>query len=264
LDGREVQKRWPVFNLDEGWEAVYSPNTGMLLTEPALRSFIRVATRGGVQIHEHEPVQSWQADGDGVQVETHHKTYSTGRLIITAGPWSGKVLASLGLPLKVSRKLIWWLGIQEPDRFAPGALPIFNTQTDFGGIYGFPVHEIVGLRIANGSAGTPADADSIDRTVYPHEVSQVLPFAQRYLRYVSGEVVASGVCMYTMTPDGDFIIDRHPEHPQVVFAAGFSGHGFKFAPLVGEMLASLALDPRAGALQRFALSRFATPARDRE
>ncbi len=256
LTGEEIRRRWPAWTIGDDWEACYSPDSGFLLVEPALQSLMLAATRAGVVLHEHEPVREWRTDGSGVLVRTDRATYAADHLIVTAGAWSERVLAALGLPLTVLRKVVWWFAVEDPSIYAIGRFPIFIAESVLGTIYGFPIQTGTGLRIANHAGGQRASPDTLDRTVHDAEADEVLPFARRYLRGVTSQVVESAVCMYTMTPDEHFIVDRTPDSAQVVLGAGFSGHGFKFAPVIGEMLASLALDPSSRPRPLFAIERF--------
>lgn len=258
LDGAEIRRRWPAWKIDDGWEACYSPDTGFLLVEPALESLMAAATQRGVVMRAQEPVRAWTADGSGAVVRTDRATYTADRLIVTAGAWSSQILASLGLPLTVLRKVVWWLRVENTSPYAIGSFPVFIAQTDLGSIYGFPLFNSPGLRIANHSGGDQTDPEAVDRVAHDAEAKQVLPFARQYLRGVTNQVVDSAVCLYTVTPDEDFVVDRHSEHPQVVIGAGFSGHGFKFATVIGEMLADLALESSVHPLSRFAIHRLSS------
>jgi len=256
LGGQEIRHRWPAWRIDDGWEACYSPDSGFLLTEPALASLMTAAQRRGVILHDREPAREWHADGAGIRVRTDRATYTADRLIVTAGAWASQALASLGLPLTVLRKVVWWLEVEDPTAFAIGRFPIYIAQSDLGSIYGFPLFGSDALRLANHTGGEPTSPDAVDRAVHAPEIDEVLPFARRQLRGVTERVAVSAVCLYTVTPDENFVVDRHPESPGVVLGAGFSGHGFKFATAIGDMLATLALDPAARPLPRFAVGRF--------
>jgi sarcosine oxidase len=252
----EVNHRWPAFSIPDDWEALYSPQAGFLLIEPALQS-LAVAARGfAIDIREEEPARAWHATASGVSVTTDRVTYRADRLIITAGAWAVGLLADLGLPLTVVRKTLWWLTVDDPLRYAPDRFPIFITGSRFGEVYGFPIHDHGGLKIANHAGGQPTTPETVDRTTRDEEKAEVVPLAAHILPGVTDRVLDSAVCLYTMTPDTDFVVDRHPLWPQIVFGAGFSGHGFKFAPAIGEHLAALALDPDTQPYPRLALARF--------
>lgn len=256
LTPEEANRRWPAFRVPEDWEVLHAPQAGFLLTEPALRAMAETARRLGADIREEEPARDWGVSPRGVWVRSDAATYHADRLIVTAGAWTGRLLADLGLPLTVLRKTLWWLAVDDPGQFQPDRFPVFITDTQLGSIYGFPIHDHAGLKIANHAGGGPTDPDRVDRVVRPDEANDVLALAHALLPGVTDRVVESTVCLYAMTPDTDFVLDRHPTSPRVVFGAGFSGHGFKFATAVGEHLATLALDSRAEPFPHLALARF--------
>jgi sarcosine oxidase len=255
LSAAEIRHRWPAWTIGDEWEACYSPQTGYLVVEPALRALARAAERRGVTLKTDEPACRWRADQRGVEVQTDAATYRADRLIVTAGAWAGTVLSSLGLPLTVLRKVVWWVAVEDPGQYALGRFPIFISEGPEGIVYGFPIHGPDGLKIGNHAGGQVTSPESVDRVAHDDELDEIRPFARRALRGVTDRVLDRAVCLYTMTPDRDFIVDRHPELPRVVFAAGFSGHGFKFAPEIGDLLAELALDESAAPFPRFALRR---------
>jgi glycine/D-amino acid oxidase-like deaminating enzyme len=192
-----------------------------------------------------------------VWVQTGDGRYDAEALIITAGAWAGRALAPLGLPLTVERKVLWWLGVADPAPYAPARFPIFITDSAHGEIYGFPVYQQPGLKIANHAGGDLTDPDYVDRTVQDDEKHDVVSLAEWFFEGVTSQVLHSAVCLYTRTPDSHFIIDRHPEWPQVIIGAGFSGHGFKFTPALGEYLVSLALSSDRQPHALFSLKRLA-------
>jgi monomeric sarcosine oxidase len=256
LTGAEVRVRWPQFLIPDDWEACYSPQAGFLVNEEALRGLGDAARALGVTIKEDEPARSWSVDGDAVRVVTDRGTYAADRLIVTAGAWAMRLLGDLGLPLHVRRKTLFWFAVEDPALFAPERFPIFIADSAEAGMYGFPIFDHAGLKVANHRGGETVDPDAVDRTIRPGEEADVARFVTTMLRGVTPRVVESAVCLYTMTPDEDFVLDRHPSAPGVVFGAGFSGHGFKFATAIGEHLVDLALDSAAEPYPRLALARF--------
>jgi monomeric sarcosine oxidase len=252
----EVRARWPVFHVPHDWEALYSPDSGFLLTEPALRGMAAAARALSATILENSPVVDWGADADGVWVDTPTERHLGGAAIITAGAWTSRVLDELSLPLQVLRKTLWWQAVDRLEDFAPDRCPVFISDSPAGEIYGFPVHGTPGLKIANHQGGEPADPKTVDRSTRPDENRDCLALASTLLPGVSSQVVKSAVCLYAMTPDTDFIVDRDPRNSRVAIGAGFSGHGFKFAPAIGELLADLLTDPTQTTLPRLSLSRF--------
>jgi glycine/D-amino acid oxidase-like deaminating enzyme len=162
------------------------------------------------------------------------------------------------LPLEVRRKPVFWFESARPETIVPEAFPSWIAECEFGHPYGLPQVDVPGFKTGIHVGGELGDPDTIDREIHDSDVeAQIGPFLERYMNNYTGRLEDAAVCMYTMTPDEDFIIDRHPEHEHVVFAAGFSGHGFKFAPIVGEHLADLALDGDAAPRDLFGLARFA-------
>lgn len=256
LDGAEVRERWPSIQIPDDWQAGFGARSGFLDVETAMHGMGDQARILGVKFREEEPARSWKIDGEGVRVTTDKGSYTADKLIVSAGAWAGKMLAEMGLPLEVRRKLLFWLEVEDESKFQPHVMPVFMTDTRHGGIYGFPIWGRPGLKIARHDGGMPADPDALDREVKAGEADDVIALAQEIFPGVTGHVLDSAVCMYTVTPDENFIVDRHPEHSQVAIAAGFSGHGFKFATAVGEQLADLVQDPFFKPLPILMVNRF--------
>ena len=189
-----------------------------------------------------ERVLTWEAREGEVEVRTDKATYTAGHLIITAGPWAAALLADLGLPLAVERNVMYWFRPGDPAAFTPARFPIYiyeYQQNAF--IYGFPQVGRDGVKVAHHHSGEFCTPDTIRREVTPDEIERMRSILTRTLPGLNGELLHAATCMYTNTPDGHFIIDRHPRHTRVTVACGFSGHGFKFASVVGEILAELAV-----------------------
>lgn len=252
-----ANERWPGLRVPDEWDVLFSPQSGFLLTEPALTAMREVAEERGVTFQVEEPVREWGAGASDTWVRTDRATYRANRLIVTAGAWASHLLADLNLPLTVKRKVLWWLKVTDPQLFALGQFPVFITDSDFGEIYGFPIHDHLGLKIADHAGGTPTTVETVNRDVSETEKEDVVQLAKTLFAGATDQVLGRGVCLYTATPDSDFIIDRHPHSPRVSIAAGFSGHGFKFATAIGEHLADLALADVTAVYPRFALNRFA-------
>ncbi len=181
--------------------------------------------------------------GSGVEVETDRGRYHAGALVVTAGAWAGPLLADLRLPLEVLRKPLFWFRTQTNQYLADSGCPCFLFETPEGNFYGFPDLEPNGLKCAEHSGGAVvADPLQVDRQLNRDDQQRVESFLAQHLPGVSQTCTQHAVCMYTVTPDTNFVVDRHPQHPQIVFAAGLSGHGYKFTPLLGEALTDLVLD----------------------
>lgn len=259
LTGKDVNERWPAWKLPEDREVCFGPDAGFLDVEGALKALGRELIEAGGEIRTNEQVRSWRTGPDGVVVETSRGSYAADRLVLTAGAWSGEILRDLKIPLEVRRKPVFWFEIDQEhvDLVIPDHFPVFISDDETGEFYGIPQHEEPGIKVGMHSGGDVVDPDTVDRTITEADITPDLrPFVQRSVNGATGRTLGSAVCLYTMTPDQDFVIDRHPEHPHVVLATGFSGHGFKFTPVVGEYLATLATEPAAEVRSDFSLARF--------
>ena len=256
LTGRDLNERWQAWNAPADWVATLDPNAGILLVEESFRVFAREFTEAGGTLRTNETVTSWEATADSVRVVTDQDSYEADSLIVAAGAWSGKVLAELGIPLEVRRKPVMWFETETEAPFRPENFPGFVYQDSANDFYGLPSYGEDSVKIGIHSGGDVVDPDTIDREWHDSDIkSDFRKFLTERLNGVRVKLTNSSVCMYVMTPDEDFIIDRHPEHANVALAAGFSGHGFKFTPKVGEHLADLITgvgDP----VPEFSLSRF--------
>jgi sarcosine oxidase len=242
LAADDAAARFPGFRMRAGMDALYEPDAGFLHVETCVRTLAQLATARGATLRFHEAATAWTATGQSVRVQTTHAEHTAARLVITAGAWAGRLLADLCLPLTVLRKVQLWFAAEERYRADRGC-PVFCADTGDAFYYGAPIVSGAEMKIAEHSGReVVADADLVDRTLHAAEVERVADFARLTLPGVSPTPVRHAVCLYTMTPDGHFILDRHPQHESVCLAAGFSGHGFKFAPLIGSVLADLTID----------------------
>lgn len=241
----EAARRFPIFDLPADHAAVFEPNAGYLLVDDCVRAQWAAARAAGADLRETEPVRSWSAEGDHVVVRTDRAEYRAERLVIAAGAWAGQVLADLKLPLTVARKVAAWFPAPAAQAGHESRMPTFYIEQPEGAFYGFPSLDGQTIKVAEHTGAEPvSDPAAVNRTVAPADLVRIEAFLRQTLPSVSTAVDRSSVCLYTLSPDHHFLIDRHPAHPQVVFAAGFSGHGFKFCPVVGEALADLALEGR--------------------
>jgi sarcosine oxidase len=245
LDAREIAKRFPAFCPDPDEVGLYEARAGFLLPERSVATFLEEAARLGAELHFEEEVTGWTASesGDGVAVQSKVAHYSGDVLVISPGAWAPKVLSDLELPLTVERQVQFWFAPRDGvEPFAVGRHPIYIWETD-GGVqfYGFPAHEPpdAGVKVAFHRMGRQTDPDQLDTTVHPDEVALMRSYLVDRIPQLNGHFVRGEPCMYTSTPDEHFVICRHPNYPQVAIAAGFSGHGFKFVSVVGEILAQL-------------------------
>jgi sarcosine oxidase len=239
LDARAAAARFPAWRLPAGFEAVFQPEAGFLRADRAILAHATLARRLGAEIHEGEPVRGWRASGDRVEVETERTTYEAGSLVIAAGAWTARLAPRLAPSAVAERQVVGWFRTAAP-HFAAGAFPVFILQEPSGRVYyGFPDHG-EGLKIGKFRHRYEAtDPDQVARGIAPEDEQELRGLAP-FLAGGIGAPAAFKTCMFVMSPDEHFIVDVLPEHRNVVVAAGFSGHGFKFCSGIGEILADLA------------------------
>lgn len=276
MTGAEANARFPGFCISEEDAVVFEPVAGTLAVEACVTAHLERALAHGAELHPGETVREWRADGSGVEVRTDRSTYRAARLVITAGPWAASLLheisspplqggvrggqhAEIRVPLRVLRKVLFWhpalAGSPSPRS------PVFFCETPAGDFYGHTMADGLSFKVGqhSGEELVP-DPAAVDRGCHPRDTQPIQRFLEQHLPAVGREHARYGVCMYTMSPDGHFLIDRHPDYPQVAFGAGFSGHGFKFTGVLGQALAELALDGRTDLPVDFlSLRRFASP-----
>lgn len=242
LTADAVKERFPGFRVPAGYVGIYEPRGGFLRPEACVRAHLDGAARVGAVVRHADPVRAWHPDGDGVRVETGTDVYHADRLVVTAGPWAGGILADLGLPLEPWRMYLVYFAPTRPALFGPDRCPNYSLNVPEGYYYGIPNLPGEGLKIGRHDRGEACAPETARRSVSDREVNAMRAILDTYMPGAAGEVREVSTCLYTMTPDGHFILDRHPEHAQVVYGCGFSGHGFKFASAIGEVLAELAMD----------------------
>lgn len=241
----DARRRFPGLQVPAGCEAVFERRAGYLLVERCVLAHLNEAARAGAELRTGEAVLDWRADDDAVTVRTDRSTYHAARLILAAGAWSRELLTELDIPLRVVRKHLHWYDNTDPRYRADAGCPTFLYELPDGCFYGFPQIDARGVKVAEHSGGeTVVDPLNVDRTVAVDDQQRVARFVASHLPGVSARPTDHAVCMYTMSPDEHFLVDRHPAHPHVVLAAGLSGHGFKFTGVLGQVLAELALDGR--------------------
>ena len=243
LTGAEVNARWPGYSLPGDMRAVFQPDGGLLASERAIVAHVRAAQQAGAVIQARERVLGWEArpGGSGVSVTTERGRYKSERLVLTAGAWIGEIapaLASLAVP---ERQVLGWFQPQRPELFGTTRFPVFNMQAEEGRYYGLPVYGVPGFKLGRyGHLGETGPADGVRREPDAADEAILRYFLRRYFPAADGPTMALRTCLFTNTPDGHFVIDRHPAFPQVILASPCSGHGYKFCSVIGEILAELA------------------------
>ena len=260
LTATETVARFPALQLPPHFVANFQAEGGFLRSERCIVAHVTRAQALGAEIRAREAVLSWEARGDSVRVKTTKGEYVADRLVVTVGGWAGQLLSELAALAQPERQCLGWFQPLDLPLFTPERLPVWLLcgEGDEGNWYGFPVHGIPGFKLGKfRHLGEPMDLNSSDRV--PNEADEALlrRFTEKYFPRAAGPTMALKVCFFTNTPDEHFIIDAHPQHESVIIAAGFSGHGYKFCSVVGEILAELALDGEAKlGIAEFGLGRF--------
>lgn len=259
LTGAEVTARWPVLQLPANVEACFVPRSGFLDATLAVQTHVAQAQRLGAIVHAGLAVHGIDLSGERPTVKTAAGRYTCNRLVVTPGPWAGQLFQDLGLStlaqrLRVTRQQKFYFRPTQPARFRPEQLPVYGDYD--ANFYGFPFHG-PGLKVANDNLGYLTDPATVDRTLDLAKRDELGAWLNGIMPNAGFTYVEGSTCMYTLTPDRDFLIGPHPHHANVIVGAGFSGHGFKFSAIVGKLLAELALDQSPSQpIDRFRLDRF--------
>jgi sarcosine oxidase len=242
-NGAEVSRRFPAYRLPPDLQVAYQADGGFVLSERCIVSHVEAARAAGAELVTGQRVLEWSARENGVRVRTEGRTVEADRLVLTAGVYSQEVSRLPAGMVVPQRQVIAWLEPKRPELFAKDVFPVFNLALDEGHVYGFPVHGVPGFKLGfYDHEAVKGDPDAISRDAGPDDVAPLRHFAERYFPDGAGRTLDLKACLFELSPDEHFLIDRHPETELAVVGAGFSGHGFKFCPVVGEILADLALE----------------------
>lgn len=243
LSPEEAQRRFSGLVFPPEHAVAFESGAGTLLVDDCVRAHIDEAVRHGALIRESEPVLDWSTDGATVQVRTSGRQYQARSLVVTAGAWAKDLLKQANLPLRVLRKSVCWFPLRQPRLAADQGAPTYFYELPLGTFYGFPSLDGTTIKVAEHSGGDPVDDPAtVDRELHSSDLVRLQSFVEQFIPDALPDPVRHSVCLYTVTPDQHFVIDTHPVWRNVVVGAGFSGHGFKFCPVVGEALADLALE----------------------
>lgn len=242
LDADELVARWPQFRVSGSEQALYQPESGIVDAARANAVHLSLARAHGARIEANTPVRAVRPDGDGVLVVTDRDTYRADRVVVAADAWTNQVLAATGrvLPLTVLREQVTYYSTPHLAEFAPSRFPVFMWHGEHN-FYGFPIYGEIATKLGQHMGGDETTADT--RSFVPDDVrrGRYAAFLDEHVPRFLGPELYSKTCLYTVPPDQDFILDRLPDHPQIVVANG-AGHAYKFAALIGALLADLALD----------------------
>lgn len=246
LDRAQIAKRFPQFRLPDDFIALVEPAAGFVRPELAIRTYVDQARLAGAEIRENEPVRSWSSMDDRITVATDVKTYTADRIVVTSGAWTSKLVADLGIHLTVTRQLLGWMRPLDPAAFAPDRFASWAVEQPDGSLYyGVPLNEFEpGLKIAHHKPGSPTDPDQVLRETTEADADLMMRMTRDVLPAAAGSIAQMRICLYTNSPDSHFILGPHPRDRRILLACGFSGHGFKFASVMGEVMADLATTGR--------------------
>jgi sarcosine oxidase len=262
LSASQIRRLYPAFRIEDDWVALWERDAGYVHPEACVALQLQQSALAGAELHFNEPVTEWNASPGGVLVRTARQTYAADHLVITAGPWAPKILRELNLPLSVTRQVVFrFEPIGGIELFRPERMPIYIREMEKGAplLYGFPLTgpDSEGVKVGLHGSNEFCTPDTVDREIGSEDERVIRERLAEALPLLAGRMLHAETCLYTMTPDEHFVIDKHPEFSQVTLATGFSGHGFKFASVLGEVLAELSMDSKpAYDLELFSLRRF--------
>lgn len=248
LRGEEINTRFPAFQVPSNYVACFQPDGGFLVPEKCIVAYVEAAMKVGARVQARERMLSYRLREDGiVVVSTNKGEYLTKKLCVTAGAWASKLLPELQHLAQPERQVLGWfqpLPGEDLAKYKPDRLPVANIETSKGLFYySFPMYQVPGVKVGcYHHFYEKVDPDTINREPTLQDEEQVRDVLRQFLPGANGPTMSLAACMFTNSPDEHFIIDTHPVLPQVVIAAGFSGHGFKFASVVGELLADLVIE----------------------
>lgn len=244
MDAQSIMKKWPGIKIPDHYRGCYDPESGFLYSEECIIAYKEQAIIQGVTIIENDGVQGISIENDSVEVVTSSGIYTSSKLVVTAGAWIPKLITSLDLPIQPVRKTIGWFEPTNKHLYSED-FPCFVFDTDLDGhYYGFPDFNGAGVKLGRMDLGYDIDPDEINRDFgnYEDDEGDIRNFLEKYMPEAAGKLLDGKVCMFANTPDSNFIVDLHPEYSHVAFAGGFSGHGFKFASVIGSILTDLVVE----------------------
>jgi sarcosine oxidase len=260
LSAADVNRRFPGYRLTKDYAAVLQPDGGFVASERAIVHHVQMAQALGADIRAREAVKSWKAlASGGVRVETDRATYEAGQLVLSTGAWIGDHVPALKTKAVPERQVLGWFQPKKPEHYRLGAFPVSNFKSDLGHLYQFPVWHVPGVKVGlYHHLKETGHADTLSREPTWADEKMLRAGVAKYMPDADGPLMGLRVCLFTNTPDEHFVIDRLPDAPQVIVASPCSGHGYKFASVVGDILADLATGKTPALdLSLFRLARFA-------
>jgi sarcosine oxidase len=259
LDAPALTRRCPAYRLPRNFIVVWQANGGIIEAERAIKTEIRLAQDAGAFVRTREKVLAIEPSSQSVRIVTDRAAFNADGAIVAAGPWLNALVPNLHLPLRITRQVVGWFEPNDAAQFSPERFPVFLLESDHGIHYGFPTYGATGVKVSkHHHAEETIEPDSCERRVTREDEALIRAPLAQYLPDANGRLLDAQTCLYTMTPDDTFIVDRMPGFPQVVIASPCCGHGFKFSPVIGEIVADLITDGTpANDIAPFRLQRFA-------
>jgi sarcosine oxidase len=257
LDAAGVARRFAAFRLPPYFVGVYQPDGGILAAEPAVAAQLALARAAGAEVRTNEAVRAVEPTSGGVRIVTDRGTVTAGQVVVAAGGWIKQLLPGLSVPIRVTRQAVGWFAPSNPALFARERCPVFMIENPDGIFYGFPAGPRPGIKFARHHSDETIDPSAAARPMDGADEAVLRTALAAHVPSANGALLAAQTCRYTMTPDEDFILDRLPGAPAVTVASPCSGHGFKFAPVIGEIIADLVTRGTTHHdISRFSLGRF--------
>lgn len=242
LSSSEAEGRFKIFTLGSEYSAVYEKDAGILFAEESVRAFVGLASEAGCEFRFSEEVHDWRGNSEGIEVETAAGIQTASKLVLCAGAWNGPLLHGL-VPLQCERQVPLWFSSGGPD-YAPPRMPVFLME-EAKGVFYYGVPDVGhGVKVARSHGGVVTEPDSVKRQVTEEDIRPVRDFISKRLKKLDGPPIASTTCLYSNTPDMNFAVGLHPADPRIVVMSACSGHGFKFASVLGEVAADLVTEGR--------------------
>ena len=245
LDCAAIKERHPGLHPENGMVGVLEPRAGILYPEKCVAAHLRLAQALGAELRFNEKITGWEESADHIHVFTVTGDFMAREIIVSTGPWLSQSIPELAKHLTVERQVLLWFAAKKPELFGSDRFPIhlweYEPEKMF---YGFP-DLAEGIKVAFHHQGTPTNPEIADRTVSTADIEKMRTVLCRYLPAANGNFLRGTVCLYTNTPDGHFILDKHPTARRILVASPCSGHGFKFASAIGEALADMVLDGKS-------------------
>lgn len=259
LNSEEIKEKWPGFSVPEHFIGCFEAESGLIYSENAIRAYKEMAIQNGAKLVTNTPVCHIEIDDEvGIKIITRDNTFWAKKVIVTVGAWASKLLPDLTLPIQPTRKAFGWFEAPE-DLYAASNFPSFYIEDQGNMCYGFPNLDGAGLKIGRSDGGQKIDPNQHTQNFgqYNSDEDELRFFLENYMPEANGTLIQGKTCLYTVSVDNDFIIDHHPEHENLIFACGFSGHGFKFASVMGEVLTQLTIEGQSQFdISPFSLKRF--------